>query len=116
MVCRLIAGVRTDRSGRSADRGGVAIALIPRLPGTPYIRTSENSVTANYRESPKGEVRRIPIPRTPGNMNGLQSSYYMLYACAFLYVRVPIVRIEPPMRPTTNTKKRPQIYFERFWS
>src|SRR5215212_1197814 len=30
-------------------------------------RTSENSLKANFRECPKGEVRRIPIPRTPVN-------------------------------------------------
>src|SRR5215217_5968302 len=30
-------------------------------------RTSENSVYANLAESPKGEVRRITIPRTPVN-------------------------------------------------
>jgi hypothetical protein len=30
-------------------------------------RTSENSVCANFRECPKGEVRRISIPRTPVN-------------------------------------------------
>jgi hypothetical protein len=28
------------------------------------LRTSENSFKANFRESPKGEVRRIPILRT----------------------------------------------------
>jgi len=28
---------------------------------------SENSVNANFAEIPKGEVRRIPIPRTPVN-------------------------------------------------
>jgi hypothetical protein len=31
------------------------------------VRTSENSVYANFAESPNGEVRRIPIPRTPVN-------------------------------------------------
>src|SRR5215217_4788391 len=31
------------------------------------MRTSENSVYANFREYPKGEVRRIPLPRTPVN-------------------------------------------------
>src|ERR687897_2412572 len=30
-------------------------------------RTSENSVYANFAEGPKGEVRRITIPRTPVN-------------------------------------------------
>src|SRR5215212_8931566 len=34
---------------------------------TGAIRTSENSVMAKFAESPKGEVRRIPIPRTPVN-------------------------------------------------
>jgi hypothetical protein len=29
--------------------------------------TSKNSENANFRESPKGEVRRNPIPRTPVN-------------------------------------------------
>jgi hypothetical protein len=30
-------------------------------------RTAENSVYANFAEYPKGEVRRIPLPRTPVN-------------------------------------------------
>jgi hypothetical protein len=29
--------------------------------------TSENSVNAKFAESPKGEVRKISIPRTPVN-------------------------------------------------
>ena len=29
--------------------------------------TSENAVYANFGESPEGELRRIPIPRTPVN-------------------------------------------------
>jgi hypothetical protein len=32
-----------------------------------FLRTSENSVYANFAESPKGELRRIPIPRTSVN-------------------------------------------------
>src|SRR5918995_6278380 len=38
--------------------------------------TSKNSVKAkfNFRECPKGEVRRIPIPRTPVNKAGQASS------------------------------------------
>jgi hypothetical protein len=31
------------------------------------MRTSQNAVWANFAESPKGEVRRIPIPRTSVN-------------------------------------------------
>src|SRR5215208_7452462 len=31
------------------------------------IRTSENAKKAKFAECPKGEVRRIPIPRTPVN-------------------------------------------------
>src|ERR671910_709354 len=30
-------------------------------------RTSENSIKAKFAESPRGEVRRIPIPRTSVN-------------------------------------------------
>jgi hypothetical protein len=41
------------------------------------MRTSENSFKANFRESPKGEVRRIPFPRTP--VNGLASDFYVLF-------------------------------------
>jgi hypothetical protein len=29
--------------------------------------TAESSHRSNFAESPKGEVRRIPIPRTPVN-------------------------------------------------
>jgi hypothetical protein len=31
------------------------------------LRTAENPVNTKFAESPKGEVRRIPIPRTPVN-------------------------------------------------
>jgi hypothetical protein len=31
------------------------------------MRTSENSLNANFAESPERELRRIPIPRTPVN-------------------------------------------------
>jgi hypothetical protein len=45
--------------------------LLEEVPGhplgirrSPTLRTSENAVNANFAESPKGEVRRIPLPRT----------------------------------------------------
>src|SRR5215216_7517288 len=40
------------------------------------MRTSENSVKwkSNFRECPKGEVRRIPIPRRWVNNSGQDSS------------------------------------------
>src|SRR5215203_3710453 len=34
---------------------------------TDLLRTSQNSVTANFAECPKGELRRIPLPRTSVN-------------------------------------------------
>jgi hypothetical protein len=45
-------------------------------------RTSENSVKwkSNFRESPKGEVRRIPILRTPVNKGERMSGREILAA------------------------------------
>jgi hypothetical protein len=46
----------------------VVIEFLPlRLLGRLLPRTSQNSFKANFRESPKGEVRRIPLPRTSVN-------------------------------------------------
>src|SRR5215213_4223817 len=40
---------------------------IAELRRTPCMRSSQNPQKAKFAESPKGEVRRIPIPRTPVN-------------------------------------------------
>jgi hypothetical protein len=45
---------------------GCAVRGTRRL-GCFFEGTSQNSVNANFGETPKGEVRRIPLPRTPVN-------------------------------------------------
>src|SRR5215216_2472983 len=49
----------------------VGIALLPRVL---YLRTSQNSFKANFRESPKGEVRRILLLRGLVNKTALGRS------------------------------------------
>ena len=53
----------------TAERGapGNPIPRLGELRRTPSRRSSQNSFKANFRECPKDEVRRIPIPRTPVN-------------------------------------------------
>src|SRR5215211_5369057 len=51
---------RPHNHGSASGIGDPGVAL-------PLERTSQNSVNAKFAESPKGEVRRIPIPRTPVN-------------------------------------------------
>jgi hypothetical protein len=67
------------------------------------MRTSENSVKwkSNFRECPKGEVLRIPIPRTPVHKGkkrkggGLASPTTSAQAL-FLVVHSPTTRLALP--------------------
>src|ERR687898_1512890 len=78
-------------------------------------RTSENSVYANFRESPKGEVRRIPIPGSW--MNKGKSRLGLLLAPAF----GRIVDRKPSCRSLHSRKPRgvrlaPVVYDVDPWS
>src|SRR5918995_3998191 len=58
--------LRTEAATVAAIRSTRGVFAIIDCPGSrPYTRTSENAVNRkfNFRECPKGEVRRIPIPR-----------------------------------------------------
>src|SRR5829696_923854 len=58
-------GTAAFRGGRRSRDSSESDTLLGVGPG--LCRTSENSVKAKFAESPKGEVRRILIPRTPVN-------------------------------------------------
>jgi hypothetical protein len=60
------AGVGHHGSDGQGTGETVTIAQELGIP-TPRALTSENSVRANLGECPKGEVRRIPLLRTPVN-------------------------------------------------
>jgi hypothetical protein len=50
--------------------GGIHLRLLARYEHVAMCLTSENSVYANFAETPKGEVRRILILRTWVNKAG----------------------------------------------
>src|SRR5215204_4517423 len=68
--------------------------------GSGINRTPEllkNSVYANFAESPKGEVRRIPIRRTPVN-KGKKWKGRSCYAPASMLERTVGIEPTPPYR------------------
>jgi hypothetical protein len=62
----LIGAATTTPSGGEVNLSDSELLRSPlaELLRTPSKRTSENSVKAKFGESPKGELRRILIPRT----------------------------------------------------